>query len=82
MTRSFANCSCEGGTIDKPGGGLFFDVNGVFKLSRKGLGSDGRDASASGGLVPFCRRSSMMCLCWSRTEMLRCNCSLMVGSWV
>ena len=29
MTRSFANCSAEGGTIDSPGGGRFLDIDPV-----------------------------------------------------
>lgn len=81
MTRSLANCSCDGGTIDKPFGGLFLDVDGVFIAPPNGL-SDVLLPSGSVGFAVFCNRDSMICLCWSRTDMLLCNCCCMVGSCV
>ena len=68
--------------MERPGGGLFFDVIGVFKPEPKGLSSDVLSPALSVGLADFCRRDSMMCRCCSRTEMLRCSCSRMLGSWV
>ena len=79
MTRSLANCSWEGGTMDNPFGGLFFEVDGVFMAAPKGL-SEVLLPSGSVGLAVFCSRDSMMCLCWSRTDMLLCSCCCMVGS--
>ena len=37
---------------------------------------------ASPGLAVCCNRISIRCLCCSRTERLRCNCSRMFGSCV
>lgn len=62
MTLSLANCSWDGGTIDKPFGGRFFDVEGVFKPPPKEL-SELLLPSGSVGLAVFCNRDSMMCLC-------------------
>lgn len=82
MTRSFANCSARGGTIDKPaGGGLFLPFGGPLA---KGLGFSMALAD-SGALSPFAdfsNRDSMIDRCWSRTEMLLCSCSRIVGSCV
>ena len=82
MTLSLANCSWEGGTIDKPFGGLFLEVEGVFMPAPNGLSEVLRLPSGSVGLAVFCNLDSMICLCWSRTEMLLCNCCCIVGSCV
>jgi hypothetical protein len=84
MTLSVANCSCEGGTIERPGGGLFLDdVPGVFSPPSE-LPSPvlAPPSTLSPGFAVFWSRDSMMDLWWSRTDMLRCSCSLMVGSCV
>ena len=62
MTRSLANCSCEGGTIDSPFGGLFFEVDGVFIAPPNGLSVVFRP-SGSVGFAVFCSRDSMICRC-------------------
>ena len=62
MTLSLANCSWDGGIMDKPFGGLFFDVEGVFKPPPNGL-SDVFLPSGSVGFAVFCKRDSMMCRC-------------------
>lgn len=76
-TRSFANWEAEGGTIDSPAG-RFFEVVGVFESKR--FDSDGFTPSGPSPFAVFCNRDSIIDLCWSRTEILRCNCSLIVGS--
>lgn len=48
--------------MDKPLGGLFFDVEGVFNPPPNGL-STVLLPSESVGLAFFCNRDSMMCLC-------------------
>jgi len=81
MTRSLANRSAAGGTIDKPGGGRFLEllpvVFGPLVDSSAGLpeseGSPRADLSSLAWIIDRC---------WSRTEMLRSNCSRMAGSWV
>lgn len=62
MTLSLANCSWDGGTMDKPLGGLFFDVEGVFSPPPNGL-SEVLLPSGSVGFAVFCNRDSMICLC-------------------
>lgn len=61
MTRSFANCSAEGGTIDNPGGGRFFELGGG--PLPKTLDSDGLVPSGPSPLAVFKRRASMMDRC-------------------
>jgi hypothetical protein len=63
-----------------PGGAFLLDVPGV--LAGKPPNSFALSMGASPGFVVCCNLDSMICLCCSRTEMLRCNCSLMVGSCV
>ena len=82
MTLSFWNCSADGGMIDRPAGGLFLDVEGVFRPPPKAMCSELLVPSGSMGFAVFCSLDSMICLCWSRTEMLLCSCSRIVGSWV
>ena len=48
--------------MDKPLGGLFFDVEGVFKPPPNGL-SKVPLPSGSVGFAVFCNLDSMMCLC-------------------
>ena len=48
--------------MDKPLGGLFFDVEGVFKPPPNGL-SEVPLPSGSVGFAVFCNRDSMICLC-------------------
>ena len=67
--------------MERPGGGRFLEVMGVLRPEPKGLSSEVR-SPPSEGLAVFCSRDSIMCRCWSRTEMLRCNCSRILGSWV
>lgn len=79
ITRSLANCSWEGATIERPGGALFLrDMPGVLaaKLERGSLSGPSPLADCC------CRRASIMCRCCSRTLILRCSCSFMTGSWV
>lgn len=66
--------------MDRPGGGLFF----VPEFDRpNGLDESGAlELSGPSPFADFSSRDSMIDLCWSRTEILRCNCSLIVGSWV
>lgn len=69
--------------MDSPGGGPFLrDVVGVFMLLAKVFMSPVREPSSSWGPFPCFCRASMICLCLSRTSILRCSCSRMVGSWV
>lgn len=76
-TLSFANCDAEGGTMERPGGGRF-----LLNFSEpKGLDS-GSFESLPSPLADFCSLDSMMDRCWSRTAMLRCNCSCRPGSCV
>lgn len=83
MTLSLAKFSCDGATIDNPGGTLFLrdEIPGV--LTANALFAS---FSLSEGPSPFadccCRRASMRCLCCSRTDKLLCTCSFMTGSWV
>jgi hypothetical protein len=81
MTRSFANCSAEGGTIDKPGGGRFLDED-PDGLPKALLISADFCPSGPSPLAVFNSLDSMIDLCCSRTDKLRCMCSRMVGSWV
>jgi hypothetical protein len=81
MTRSFANCSAEGGTMDSPGGGRFLDMDPV-DLPNGLVVSDGFCPSGPSPLAVLSNLDSMMDLCCSRTDRLRCMCSRMVGSWV
>jgi hypothetical protein len=85
MTRSLANCECEGGAMVRPGGGPFLrDVLGVLAAPPYGLMSCWRPASSSPGpvLPPCLLRASMICLCLSRTSKLLCSCSRIEGSLV
>jgi hypothetical protein len=79
---SFAKRSAAGGTMDKPaGGGLFLEIEGA---RAKGFGFS-IPLADSGGPSPLADLSSldsMIDRCWSLTEILLCNCSLMVGSCV
>lgn len=70
MTRSLANCEADGGTIDKPGGGRFLDEDGVLREPNR-FDSEGLMPSGPSPLAVFCRRDSIIDLCWSLTEMLR-----------
>jgi hypothetical protein len=81
MTRSFANCSAEGGTIDSPGGGRFLDIDPVGLPNGLDI-SDGFCPSGPSPLAVLSNLDSIMDLCCSRTDRLRCMCSRMVGSWV
>lgn len=67
--------------MDSPGGGLR-RVEGVLDPPAAEWSPGLLDGSASLGRAERCRRDSMICRCWSRTEMLRCNCSRIVGSCV
>lgn len=58
------------------------DVPGVFAENPPNSLSLALSIGASPGFAVCCSLDSMMCLCCSRTEMLRCNCSLIVGSCV
>jgi len=80
ITLSCANCSCDGATMLSPGGAFLLDVPGV--LAGKPPSSFALSIGASPGLAVCCNLCSMSCLCCSRTEMLRCSCSLIVGSCV
>lgn len=79
MTRSLANCSWEGATIERPGGALFRrDMPGVLAANCE-TGS----LSLSSPLADcWCSLDSIICRCCSRTDMLRWSCSFMTGSWV
>ena len=79
MTRSFANWEADGGTMDRPAGGLRFDA--VLGIPIK-FDSEGLTPSGPSSLADLCMRCSMIDRCWSRTERLRCSCSRMTGSWV
>jgi hypothetical protein len=83
MTLSFANCSCEGATIMRPGGAFLLVVAGVFMPPGPASSlSLALSIGASPGFAVCSNLDSMICLCCSRTEILRCNCSLIVGSCV
>lgn len=78
MTRSAANCSCDGATIDSPGGALFRrDSPGVF-AAKPGWSLLGPSPLAD----CCCSLASIMWRCWSLTLMLRWSCSFMTGSCV
>lgn len=81
MTRSAANCSCDGATMDNPGGALFLrDMPGVLAAN-----CGGSSLSLSEGPSPLadcCSLASMMWRCCSRTLKLRWSCWFMTGSWV
>jgi hypothetical protein len=66
--------------MESPGGGLFFDVMGVFKPDVNG--PSGLSPPLSVAFEDFCSRDSINCLCLSLTEMLLCSCSNMLGSCV
>lgn len=71
ITRSLANCECEGGAMVRPGGGPFLrDVLGVFTGRPNGLISCWRTSSSDGPPLPCFWRASMICLCRSLTSML------------
>lgn len=79
ITRSFANCSCDGATMLRPGGGPRLRAKpGVFAVNWP--------PSLSAGPSPLadccCNLCSIICLWCSLTLMLRCSCSFMTGSWV
>lgn len=81
MTRSLAKRSAGGGTIDKPGGGLFFALATVLLVAEPGASIVFPESGAS----PRADLSSLAWIidrCWSRTEILRSNCSRMAGSSV
>jgi len=90
MTRSLANWAAEGALIDSPGGGPFLrEVDGVRSGPPPRTWSCGLANSLSlalPGLFPFLASkfclASIICLCWSRTLRLRCNCSCIPGSLV
>jgi hypothetical protein len=82
MTLSLANCSWDGATMLSPGGAFLLDVPGVLGGKPPNSLSFALSIGASPGFAVCCNRDSMSCLCCSRTEMLRCNCSLIVGSCV
>jgi len=65
-----------------PGGGFLFDVPGVLAGNPPSSLSLALSIGASPGFAVCCNLASMICRCCSRTEMLRCNCSLIVGSCV
>lgn len=81
MTRSLANCSAEGGTIDNPGGGRFLDED-PDGLPKGLLISDSFCPSGASPLAVFNSLDSIIDRCCSRTDRLRWMCSRMVGSWV
>lgn len=83
-TLSLANCWCDGGAMESPGGGPFLrDVVGVLIDRPKGFISPWRPASSSTPApLPCFWRASIICLCLSLTSILLCSCSRMVGSWV
>lgn len=58
ITRSLANCEADGGTIDKPGGLRFDDLEGP-----NGFESDGLTALEPSSLEVLCNLASMMDLC-------------------
>jgi hypothetical protein len=85
ITRSLANDWCEGGAMDRAGGGpLRRDVWGVLIVRPKApISVPGRGSSASAGPpLPCFWRASIICLWRSLTSKLRWSCSRMVGSWV
>jgi hypothetical protein len=61
MTRSCANCSADGGTIDSPGGGRFLEL--VGGPLPKTLDSDGLVPSGPSPLAVLRRRASIIDLC-------------------
>jgi hypothetical protein len=65
-----------------PGGAFLLDVPGVLGGKPPSSLSFALSIGASPGFAVCCNLDSMMCLCCSRTEILRCNCSLIVGSCV
>lgn len=65
-----------------PGGAFLLVVPGVFRGKPPSSLSFALSIGASPGFAVCCNRDSMSCLCCSRTEILRCNCSLIVGSCV
>lgn len=83
MTLSLAKFSCDGATMDSPGGALFLRdcIPGVLAANPL-CGS----LSLSLGPSPFAdccwSRASIRCLCCSRTDRLLCTCSFMMGSCV
>jgi hypothetical protein len=82
MTLSCANCSCDGATMLSPGGAFLFDKPGVLAGKPPSSLSLALSIGASPGFAVCCNRDSMMCRCCSRTEILRCSCSLIAGSCV
>lgn len=82
MTLSSANCSWDGATMLRPGGAFLLEVPGVFAGNPPNSLSLALSIGASPGLADCCNRDSMICLCCSRTDKLRCNCSRIVGSCV
>lgn len=83
MTLSLAKCSCDGATMDSPGGTLFLREAIPGVLTAKPLFVS---LSLSVGPSPLadccCKRASIRCLCCSRTDKLLCTCSFMTGSCV
>jgi hypothetical protein len=67
----------------RPGGAFRRDVAGVFMPPGPGMEpSLALSEGASPGFAVCCSLDSISWRCCSRTEMLRCSCSLIVGSWV
>lgn len=82
MTLSFAKRSAAGGTIDKPaGGGRFLDIEGP-RAKGFGFSMALADSDVPSPFADLSNLDSIIDRCWSLTEMLLCNCSLIVGSWV
>ena len=67
--------------MDSPGGGRFLAVIGVFNPPLPKMVCS-RSGAPSVPLALFCNRDSIICLCCSRTVMLLCNCSCILGSCV
>lgn len=80
---SLAKCSCDGATMDSPGGTLFLrpEMPGVFS-GNPPLASLSLSIEPSPLADCCCRRVSIRCLCCSRTDKLLWTCSFMTGSWV
>jgi hypothetical protein len=67
----------------RPGGAFLLVVAGVFMPPGPAISlSLALSIGASPGFAVCNNLDSIICLCCSRTEILRCNCSLIVGSCV